>query len=65
MEQMAMSIKEFAKEVGVGIQSMYRISKIDGFPLLKIGTKKRLVLVDPAKKWLLENWEKLDNAAVR
>lgn len=58
-EKITMSIKDFAQAVGIGIQTMYNISRKEGFPLISLGKRKKLVVVEPAKKWLLEHWKEI------
>lgn len=51
-EKPLMTIVDFANYIGIGIRSMYKISKIEGFPQVKVGRKKILVPVERASEWI-------------
>ena len=47
------SMKRFAEEVGVSMPTAYQMSEEPGFPLLRVGRKK-LVIVSGVERWLSE-----------
>ncbi|MBQ1969828.1 MAG: hypothetical protein II221_01360 [Paludibacteraceae bacterium] len=47
------SMKRFAEEVGVSMPTAYQMSEEPGFPLLRVGRKK-LVIVSGVERWLAE-----------
>ncbi len=47
----AITVKEFAKSIDVCLATAYAMTEIPGFPLLRVG-KKKLVLLRPLEDWL-------------
>lgn len=49
-----MSVKEFSNNYGIGINSAYRMSNIDGFPRLKIG-RRIFIVKSKVDDWIINN----------
>lgn len=47
------SVKRFADEISVSMPTAYAMTEEPGFPLLRVGRKK-LVIVSGVEKWLAE-----------
>lgn len=52
-DKFGMSVTAYAKRVGIGINKMFELSHYKGFPVIKIG-RKRVVIVKDADDWLRE-----------
>lgn len=54
MDQLTMSVKEMAKQMGICIPKAYELAKRKDFPALVLG--KRIVIpVHAFEKWLVDN----------
>lgn len=50
---LTMRPREYAERTKIGINRIYQLIKIDGFPVLKLG-RFRLIMVEAADKWLAD-----------
>lgn len=48
------TVKEFSQAFTIGINTVYRLTKIEGFPVVSIGGKK-YILANEFKDWLMRN----------
>ncbi len=48
------SVKEFAKTFNIGINTVYRLCKIEGFPVVQIGGKK-YIIANEFNDWVIKN----------
>ena len=57
MEKLAINVKEAAKLLGIGMNSMYDLVHREDFPVIQVGT--RLVIpLDAFRRWVNCNWKK-------
>lgn len=54
MERATMSVQELSAYMGISLPKAYELTKRDGFPIIRIGTRI-LVPVDAFKEWLTKN----------
>lgn len=54
------TVKEFSLAFTIGINTVYRLTKIEGFPVISIGGKK-YILANEFKDWLMRNIERWCN----
>jgi len=54
METKTMTVKEFSKVYGIGMNNAYKIVNTIGFPAIKIG-RKVIIIKDQVDKWMLEH----------
>ncbi len=50
MEKLTYSVRELAEALGIGISAAYKLTNIEGFPVVQIGARKII------PKAALENW---------
>ena len=48
------TVKEFSKTFKIGINTVYKLYKVDGFPVIQIGGKKYVVAND-FNEWVMKN----------
>jgi excisionase family DNA binding protein len=54
MEKVTMDVKELAKMVGVSLPRAYDLTEVEGFPVIRMGRRK-IILVEEVRKWLKDN----------
>lgn len=52
--KLAISINELSEFLGIGRTLCYRLSRQDGFPVVKIG-KRRIIPLSQLEEWLRSN----------
>ena len=57
MEKLTYSVKEMAEVLGIGVNKAYELKFIEGFPFIKLGTKK-IIPKAALEKWLLETGQR-------
>ena len=57
MEKSTMSIQELSAQMGISLPKAYELTKTEGFPVLRIGTRI-LIPVEGFRKWLAEQTER-------
>lgn len=48
------TVKEFAENFNFGINTVYRLCKIEGFPVVQIGGKK-YIIANEFNNWVIKN----------
>lgn len=54
MDKATMSVQELSAQMGISLPKAYELTKKDGFPIIRIGTRI-LIPVDAFKEWLAKN----------
>lgn len=54
MNQMAINVKELAKQLGISLPKAYELIKTDGFPSVHLG-KRIIIPVTALQEWLSNN----------
>ena len=57
MEKSTMSVQELSAQMGISLPKAYELTKMEGFPVLRIGTRI-LIPVEGFRKWLAEQTER-------
>lgn len=53
MEKTTMSVQELSSLMGISLPKAYELTKVPGFPVIRIGTRI-LIPVDAYKEWLVK-----------
>lgn len=53
-EKILFKIEEAAERIGIGQQKLRELSEIKGFPVIKIGVKK-LIIINKVEQWFYEH----------
>ena len=54
IEKITYNVSEAARALGVSRPKMYELTKIEGFPVLHIGSRL-LIPIEPLKEWARDN----------
>ena len=57
MEKLAINVKEAAKLLGIGVNSMYDLVHREDFPVIKVGARL-IIPLDAFHHWVNCNWKK-------
>ena len=53
-EKLTYTVKEMAQGLGIGVNKAYELTRLKGFPVLKLG-KRTLIPVKELKNWISSN----------
>ena len=59
-KKLCMTVKEMSEELGIGINTAYQLSNSKGFPVIRIGERKKLIPVEGLKRWLLKQAKQVE-----
>ena len=57
MEKATLSVRDLSEKLGISLPKAYELTKMEGFPVLRIGTRI-LIPVEGFRKWLAEQTER-------
>lgn len=60
MKRMTMTVSEMAQQLGISKPKAYELTGLQGFPVIKVGTRK-IIPIDAFGKWL-EDTAKMQQA---
>ena len=52
VEKMALSVKELSEALGISRSQAYALTKLDGFPTVRVSPNRIIVPVHSLKEWL-------------
>lgn len=56
MKKMTMSVREMADQMGISLPKAYELTKTDGFPVIRVGTRI-LIPMDAFREWLANGYQ--------
>lgn len=54
MVKKTMTVKEFSKTYGIGMNSAYKVVNSEGFPAIRVG-RKIIIIKDQVDNWFINN----------